>query len=202
MPISCVFQAPRCVIRAKDCRLHLISVAYEGFMVLEGIPLPKHTPSIKSLLVATLSAGVSSSSPILQEEEEGKEKQEEQGFVDLAESVDEFEVFNQPSSPRSLSEEIGIQRKPQKSLLELIENQPGKGGGGLGSLLNPSSHLLRQSPPLVLLHQPFPLGLNRWTLKGGERAERQGCGGNWKTSSHQRRKGSTRCEAAKSQPCP
>ena len=129
MPISCVFQAPRCVIRAKDPRLHLISVAYEGFMVLEGIPLPKHTPSIKSLLVATLSAGVSSSSPILQEEEEGKEKQEEQGFVDLAESVDEFEVFNQPSSPRSLSEEIGIQRKPQKSLLELIENQPRKGGG-------------------------------------------------------------------------
>ena len=91
-----MFQAPRCVIRAKDPRLHLISVAYEGFMVLEGIPFPKHTPSIKSLLVATLSAGVSSSSPILQEEEEGKEKQEEQGFVDLAESVDEFEVFNQP----------------------------------------------------------------------------------------------------------
>ena len=68
--------------------------------------------------------------PILQEEEEGKKEQEEQGFVDLTESVDEFEVFNQPSSPKSLPEEMGIQRKPKKSLMELIENQPGKWGPG------------------------------------------------------------------------
>ena len=34
-PISCAFQAPRCVIRAKDPRLHRISIAYEGFVVLE-----------------------------------------------------------------------------------------------------------------------------------------------------------------------
>ena len=128
------------MIRAKDSRLHCISVAYKGFVVPEGILLPKHTPSTKSLPVATLSAGVSSSSPILQEKEEGKEEQNEQGFVDLTESVDEFEVFNQPPSPKSLPEEMGIQRKPQKSLLELIENQPGK--GGLRSLLNPSPHLL------------------------------------------------------------
>ena len=99
-------------------------------MVPKGIPLPKHTPSTKSLPVATLLAGVSSSSLILQEEEEGKEEQEEQGFMDLTESVDECEVFNQPSSPKSLPEEMGIQKKPQKSLLELIENQPGKWGPG------------------------------------------------------------------------
>ena len=111
-PISHTFQAPRCVIRAKDPRLHRISVAYEGFVVPKSIPLPKHTPSTKSFPVATLSAGVSSSSPILQEEEEGKKEQEEQGFVDLTESVDEFEVFNQPPSPKSLPEEMGIQRKP------------------------------------------------------------------------------------------
>ena len=98
-------------------------------MVPKGIPLPKHTPSTKSLPVATLSVGVSSSLPILQEEEEGKEEQEKQGFVDLTESVDEFEVFNQLPSPKSLPE-MGIQRKPQKSVLELIENQPGKGGSG------------------------------------------------------------------------
>ena len=48
--------------------------------------------------------------------------------MDLIEFVDEFEVFNQPPSPKSQPEEMGIQRKPQKSLLELIENQPGKGG--------------------------------------------------------------------------
>ena len=91
-------------------------------MVPEGIPLPKSTPFTQSLPVATLSAEVSSPSPILQEEEEGKEEQEEQGFMDLIESVDEFEVFNQPSSSKSLPEEMGIQRKPQKSLLELIKN--------------------------------------------------------------------------------
>ena len=139
------------MIRAEDPRLHRISVAYEGFVVPEGISLPKHTPSIKSLPVATLSAEVSSSAPILQEEEEGKEKQEEQGFVDLIESVDEFEVFNQPPSPKSLPEEIGIQRKPQKSLLELIENQPRK--GGLGKSAQPK---LPPPPPKSSPHAPPP----------------------------------------------
>ena len=126
--ISRAFHAPKCVIKAKDPRLHHISVAYEGFVVPEGIPLPKSTPSTQSLHVATLSAEVSSPSPILQEKEEGEEGQEEQGFVELTESVDEFEVFNHPSSPKSPPEEMGIQRKPQKSLLELIENQLGKWG--------------------------------------------------------------------------
>ena len=41
--ISRAFQAPKCVIKAKDPRLHHISVAYEGFVVPEGIPLPKDT---------------------------------------------------------------------------------------------------------------------------------------------------------------
>ena len=43
-PISRAFQAPRCVIRAKNPQLHRISVAYKGFVVPEGIPLPRHTP--------------------------------------------------------------------------------------------------------------------------------------------------------------
>ena len=43
-PISRAFQAPKCVIKAKDLRLHHISVAYEGFVVPEGIPIPKGTP--------------------------------------------------------------------------------------------------------------------------------------------------------------
>ena len=64
----------------------------------------------------------------LKKEEE--EKQEEKGFVDLHESADKFEVFNQPSSPKNLPNEMGIQRKPHKSLLELIENQPGRGEPG------------------------------------------------------------------------
>ena len=47
--------------------------------------------------------------------------------MDLIESVDEFKVFNQPLSPKKLPDEIGIRRKPQKNLQELLENQPGKG---------------------------------------------------------------------------
>ena len=93
-PISRVFQAPRCVIRAKDHRLHRISVVYEGFIVPEGIPLPRNTPLTQPLPVATLSAGVPSPSPILQVEEEEEEEQKEEGFVDLTKSTDEFEIFN------------------------------------------------------------------------------------------------------------
>ena len=132
-PISCTFQALRCVIRAKDPRLHRISVAYEGFVVPEGVPLPKNTPLIELLPVATLSVGVPSPSPILQVEEEEEEEQEGEGFVDLIESIDEFEVFNQPLPPKNVPEEMGIQRKPQRSLQELLESQPGRGEAGKSS---------------------------------------------------------------------
>ena len=104
------------MIRAKDPRLHRISVAYEGFVVLAGIPLSTSTPFTQPLPVATLSAGVPSPSPILQEWEKEEKEQKDEGFVDLTESTDEFEVFNQPSSPKNLPNKMGIQRKPQKSL--------------------------------------------------------------------------------------
>ena len=125
-PISRAFQAPKFVIKAKDPRLYRISVAYEGFVVPEDVPLPTNTPFTQPLPIATLSAGVPSPSPIFQ----GGEEQEEEGFVNLTESTNEFEVFNQPSSPKNLPDEMGIQRKPKKSLLELIENQSGRGEPG------------------------------------------------------------------------
>ena len=144
-PISRVFQAPRCVIRAKDPWLYRINVAYEGFVVLEGIPLPTSTPFTQPLPVATLSAGVPSPSSILQE---GEEEQEEQGFVDLIKSTDEFKIFNQPLYPKNLPDKMGIQRKPLKSLLELIENQLGRGEPGKSAQprLPPP---LPKSPPCV-----------------------------------------------------
>ena len=116
-PISRVFQAPKCVIKDKDPQLHRISVAYEGFVVPEGIPIPESTPLTQPLFVATPSVGASSSQPVFQEEEEGKEEEEEEekgseGIVDLTDSLDEFEVFNQPPSPEDISEGMGIQRKP------------------------------------------------------------------------------------------
>ena len=110
-PISRAFQAPKCVIKARDPRLHRISVAYEGFVVLEGIPILEGTPLTQPLFVAISSVGTFSSQPVPQEEEEEEEKEEE-GFVDLTNSLDEFEAFNQPPSPESLLEEMGIQRKP------------------------------------------------------------------------------------------
>ena len=67
--------------------------------------------------MATPLRGASSSQPVFQEEEEGKEEEEEEekgseGIVDLTDSLDEFEVFNQPPSPEDISEGMGIQRKP------------------------------------------------------------------------------------------
>ena len=135
-------------------------------MVPKGVPLPTNTPFTQPLLVATLSAGVPFPSPILLGGVEEEEEQEEEGFVDLTESTDQFEVFNQPSSPKNLPDEMGIQRKPQKSLLELIENQPGKGepGKSTQSRLPPPPP---RSPPRA--PQPtLPSGLNRLTLRGGE----------------------------------
>ena len=107
-PISRAFQAPRCVIRAKDPRLHRISAAYKGFVVPEGIPLPRYSPLTQPLPVATLAAGVASLPPILQVEEEEEAEQEEEGFVDLTESTDDFEVFNQLSPPKNMPEEMRI----------------------------------------------------------------------------------------------
>ena len=61
--------------------------------------------------------------------------------MDLTDSLDEFEAFNKPPSPENLPEEMGIRRKPQKSLMELIEDQPGRGA------LGKSAHSKLSSPP-------------------------------------------------------
>ena len=103
-PISCTFQVSSCVIRAKDPRLHRISVAYEGFVVPQGVPFPRYSPHTESLPVASLAAAVTSSPPppIYQVEEEEEVKREEEGFVDLTSLIDDYEVFNQSSSsPRT-----------------------------------------------------------------------------------------------------
>ena len=152
-PISRAFQAPRCVIRARDPRLHRITVAYEGFVVPQGIPFPRYLPLTEPLPVATLTAGVTSSPLVLQVEEEEESEQEEEGFVDLTVSTDDYEVFNQPSPSQNEPEDMGIQRKPQRSLQELLESQLGRGEAGKPSQpqLPPPSP---KSPPRAL--QPPP----------------------------------------------
>ena len=113
----------------------------------------KNTPFTQSLPVATLLARVPSPSPILQVEEE---EEEEEGFVDLTESTDEFEVFNQPSPPKNMSEEMGIQRKPQRSLQELLESQPGR-----GEAEKYSQPKLPPPPPRSPLRTPQPILASR-----------------------------------------
>ena len=93
-PISRAFQVPSCVIRAKDPQFHRISVAFKGFVVPQGVPLPKYSPLTEPLPVASLAAAVTSSPPIFQVEEEEEVEQEEEGFVDLTLLTDDYKVFN------------------------------------------------------------------------------------------------------------
>ena len=76
-PLSFAFQAPKCVIKACDPQLHCINVAYQGFIILEGVPLPKDTSRTKPFFVATISTGASSSQLALREEEVEEKEEEE-----------------------------------------------------------------------------------------------------------------------------
>ena len=96
-------------------------------------------------------SNISPSPPILQVEEEKEVEQEEEGFVDLTESTDNYEVFNQPSPPQDVPEDMGIQRKPQRSLQELLKSQPGRGEAG-----KPSQPKLPSPPPKSPPRAPQP----------------------------------------------
>ena len=115
------------MIKAKDPRLRRISVAYEGFLVPQGIPLPKDTQHTEALLVASLAEVVLSSPHVSQVKEEEEIEREEEGFVDLSSATDDYEVFDLLIPSPNTPEDMGIQRKPQCSLQELLESQPGRG---------------------------------------------------------------------------
>ena len=82
MPISRIFQEPKCVIKAHDPRLQRICVAVEGFLLPKGASILEGVPLV----------GSSSSRPMVKEGDEKTEKEEE--VVELGSSEDEFEVFN------------------------------------------------------------------------------------------------------------
>ena len=71
-PLSLAFQAPKYVIRARDPRLHRISIAYQGFVVPKGVPILEGTPCAQPLFLATPSIGASSSQLVLEEEKKKK----------------------------------------------------------------------------------------------------------------------------------
>ena len=82
------------MIRAKDPRLRRISVAYEGFIVPQGVPLPRYSLFTEPLPVASLAVTATSSPPppVFQVEEEEEVEQEEEGFVDLTSAIKDYEV--------------------------------------------------------------------------------------------------------------
>ena len=88
------------------------------------------------------------------------EEEEEEEVVEVFDSKDEFEVFNQALFPETstfdlghpftpLLDKMGIQRKPRSTLLELIKSQPG------GNALGKAPRL--GFPPF---HLPCPSDLN------------------------------------------
>ena len=163
-PISHAFQALSCVIRAKNPRLRRISVAYEGFVVPQGIPLPRYSPLTEPLPVASLAAAATFSPPAFQVKEEEEVEQEEEGFVDLTSATDDYKVFNQSSPSPNIPEDMGIKRKPQRSLQELLESQLGRGEAGKPAqpkLPLASSNLFLSPFTMTLLTAsacPFPCG--------------------------------------------
>ena len=120
-PIQKSFAAPKYVIKAKDPWLQKITVAEHGFFFPGGSSAQQAT-----------------------ETEEGRDEGEEQ-VIDLDQSEDEFDAFEQldPSddpfgdiSDPNLSEadlqgissqaDMGFKRKPSASLRDLLEGQPRK----------------------------------------------------------------------------
>ena len=92
--------------------------------------------------------------------------------MDLTMSIDDYEVFNQPLPSQDMPEDMGIQRKPQRSLQELLESQPGRGEAGKPSQpklpppLPKSPHRAPQPPPSSRIEQVDPK--RRRELKGKE----------------------------------
>ena len=92
--------------------------------------------------VASLAEVAPSSPPVFQVKEEEEAEREEEGSVDLASATDDYEVFNQSISSPNTPEDMGIQRKPQRNLQELLESQLGRGEAG-----RPTQPKLPPPPP-------------------------------------------------------
>ena len=87
-------------------------------------------------------------------------------MVEVVDSEDEFEVFNQALSPETsvpnlgppfspIIDEMGIQRKPRSSPLDLIESQPRR------DALGKATHTKPPTPPPALPSQTADLKKKR-----------------------------------------
>ena len=95
-PISKTFQASKCIIKARDPRLHRISVATLGFLIFG--PIVEGVLTTDPILEGIPKVEASSSCPIVKENEEEEEEEEEE-IVEVSNFKDDFEVFNQLESP-------------------------------------------------------------------------------------------------------
>ena len=150
-PIQKSFLALKYVIKAKDPRLHKITVAEHDFLLPEG----------SSAQGGAMLAASSSSQQAVETKEVGVEGEVQ--VIELGQSEDEFGVFDQfdlsedpsgdlgdPSLTKadlqgtSSQAEMGFKRKPPTSLLDLIEGQPGKDVPGKSQSKPPPPRLKSQ----------------------------------------------------------
>ncbi|KAK9984979.1 hypothetical protein SO802_034504 [Lithocarpus litseifolius] len=135
-PISSSFQAPKCVIKAKDPCLHRISVAAPGFLLHEGASIPEGTlptfPIFEGVPITKpppqgTPDEAASSQPSNQEEDEETKKQKE--VVEVSDFEDLYEAFAQPLSLEvstnilgdfeesvPCAKDMGFQRKQRSTL--------------------------------------------------------------------------------------
>ena len=120
IPISKSFQAPKCIIKARDPWLQRISVAALGFLItgpiLEGVlstnPKPEGIPKVEA----------SSSHPILKEKEKEQEKEKE--LVEVSSFEDDFEVFDQLFSLETSFGDLGTSSPTQNSQHQRATSPP------------------------------------------------------------------------------
>ncbi|KAL0000243.1 hypothetical protein SO802_019845 [Lithocarpus litseifolius] len=136
-PLLCSFQAPKYVIKAKDRRLHLINVVVPSFLNLD--PALEGVQQVEPLFQYTAEDEASPSQPTIKEEEEEE-------IVEVLDSEDGFEIFNQPQSPEvpagdlnhippaqvshvqedpNIPDAMVLQCKTRPSLIDLLEAHVG-----------------------------------------------------------------------------
>lgn len=84
-PLSSSFQSPKCVIKAKDPFLHQINIAVPGFLVTS--PVLEGVQQIELPFLRAVEEEATPSQATIKEEEV---------VVEISESKDDFEIFNQP----------------------------------------------------------------------------------------------------------
>ena len=129
--ISKSYQVPKCVIKAKNPRLHRISVAASGFLITSPIPEGTLTtdPIPEGILKVALPpqhtiGEATSSHPAITKEEEEKEEE----VVEVSDSEDKFEVFNQPLSLEASTGDLGHSSPAQSSHNQEVANTSDKMG--------------------------------------------------------------------------